>query len=84
MPRKAKQQGRQLYCLKCKKHTSTLNAEHVQKNGRHMIQGKCGTCGMKKTMFVKAHEAAGLLSGLLGFKDGFPGLNQIPVIGALL
>lgn len=85
MPRKSMKQqqtGKKLYCLKCKDHTGTVNAEHVQKNGRHAIVGHCSVCGSKKHVFVKAHEAAGILGKLFGM-DKIPILGDIPLLGAL-
>lgn len=73
------------YCVKCKESTPTTNAQVVQtKNGRYRIVGKCGTCGSGKSKFVSSQTGEGLLSGLLGFKNGFPILNQIPILGQLL
>lgn len=83
MPKKAKQiGGKPLYCLKCKKHTGTDNPKHVQKNGRHAITGHCSVCGNKKHVFVKAHEADGIIGNLLGIGK-IPVLGDLPLLGAL-
>lgn len=76
------QGGKKLYCLRCKSHTGTTNAKHVQNNGRHAIVGNCSDCGCKKHIFVKAHEANGLLGKLFGM-DKIPVLGDIPLLGAL-
>ena len=73
------------YCVKCKESTPTSDARVVQtKNGRYRLVGKCGYCNSTKSSFVSKQTGEGLLSGLLGFKNGFPFLNQIPIIGQLL
>ena len=39
----------QIYCLKCKERTDTLEArEVVLKNGRAAVTGHCAVCGTKK------------------------------------
>lgn len=73
------------YCVKCKESTPTANGQVVQaKNGRYRIVGRCSECGSAKSRFISGQHAEGLLSGLLGFKDGFPILNKIPILGQLL
>lgn len=78
----------QIYCMKCRQATDT-NSPHVKKiqvKGRtkYQLAGTCASCGSKKSKFVSQQHGEGLLSGLLGFKDGFPFLNKIPIIGQLL
>ena len=39
----------QIYCLKCRERTGTLEArEVVLKNGRDAATGRCAVCGTKK------------------------------------
>ncbi len=39
----------QIYCLKCRNRTDTLEfQEVVLKNGRAAVTGRCATCGTKK------------------------------------
>lgn len=72
-------------CLRCKGVTNTHNMECKQSaNGRYRVCGTCAECGANKSKFVNKQTGEGLISGLLGFKDGFPGLNRIPIIGQLL
>lgn len=49
-----------MFCLKCKKHTHTLN-EYVTttKNGRRIKKGLCALCGTIKNMFLKSLKAGG-------------------------
>lgn len=43
-----------IYCVKCKKKTSTLHTKlSTTKNNRSVLKGKCGVCGTTKNMFVK-------------------------------
>ena len=65
------------YYLKCRKNTESKNAEVVRtKNGRIMLLSKCTVCNSKKSKFIKAQEAKGLLGKLLGAK--LPILGDIP------
>ena len=51
--------------MKCRKNTQNLNSKIFKtKNGRLIMQPKCGDCGIKKSKFVKEQEAKGLLSNL--------------------
>ena len=44
-----------MYCVKCKKHTETINIQpFTARNGRLMQRGICSVCGKTKTKFVKA------------------------------
>ena len=39
----------QIYCLKCRERTDTLDAQAVVlKNGRAAVTGQCAVCGTKK------------------------------------
>ena len=53
------------YCVKCKKDIENIDSKMFRtKNNRLMMQSKCPICGIKKSRFVKEHEAKGLLSSL--------------------
>ena len=68
------------YCVKCRKITENLNSKIFKtKNDRLIIQSKCSLCGIKKSRFVKAQEAKGLLSNL-GIRTL---LSQIPLLNVL-
>lgn len=74
-----------MHCLKCKGKTESHGHGIMQsKNGRYRVHAKCSQCGSNKSKFISNQHAQGLLSGLLGFKDGFPFLNKIPILGQLL
>lgn len=64
-----------MYCVKCKKHTDTVNVEQViTKNNRCMKKGICTVCGSTKTQFV----GAGLMNTLINklpFEMHLPGYN---------
>ena len=41
-----------MYCVKCKKHTDTINIQpFTASNGRSMQRGICSVCGKRKTKF---------------------------------
>ena len=44
-----------------------------------MIQSNCAICGSKKSIFIKEHQAMGLLS-TLGIKTP---LNKVPLLNIL-
>ena len=68
------------YCVKCRKITENLNSKIFKtKNDRLIIQSKCSICGIKKSRFVKAQEANGLLSNF-GIRTL---LSQIPLLNVL-
>ena len=69
------------YCLKCKKHTESVNPKALKtNNGKTMILSKCAMCGSKKSRFIKKQEARGILNSL-GLKTP---LNKIPLLADLL
>ena len=69
------------YCLKCKKNTSNIDSKMIKtKNNRILMQSKCNVCKTKKSRFVKAQDAKGLLSNL-GIKT--PLSNSIPLLNVL-
>ena len=66
-----------MYCVKCKRHTTTNNVETVTtKNGRKMLRGTCEECGKIKTQFVVS--GCGLTNKLINklpFEMHLPGHN---------
>ena len=69
------------YCLKCKKHTKTINPlVFSTRNSKFMILSKCAICGIRKSKFIKKQEANGILSSL-GIKTP---LSKIPLLGDVL
>ena len=69
------------YCLKCKKHTKSINPQvSSTSNGKMMILSKCAICGSKKSKFIKKEDAKGLLNKL-GIKTS---LSKIPLLGDIL
>ena len=70
-----------IYCLKCKKHTKNINEKIAQtKNNKFVLSANCTVCGSKKSRFIKKQEASGILSSL-GLKTP---LGKIPILGDLL
>ena len=68
------------YSVKCRKDTENIDPKMVRtKNNKLVIQSKCSVCGIKKSRFVKEHEAKGLLSNL-GIKTP---LSKIPLLNVL-
>ena len=68
------------YCVKHRKDTDNIDPKMViTKNNRLIMQAKCSVCGIKKSRFVKEHEAKGLLSNL-GIKTP---LSKIPLLNVL-
>ena len=52
-----------LYCVKCRQKTLANDLQQViTKNSRHMIRGKCATCGVTKTQFVTKSTTGGDLA----------------------
>ena len=69
-----------IYCVKCRKDTENIHPKMVRaKNNRLIMESKCSVCGIKKSRFVKEHEAKGLLSNL-GIKTP---LSKIPLLNVL-
>ena len=68
------------YCVKCKRDTENINPKMFRTKNRIIIQWKCPACRKKKSRFVKAQEAKGLLSNL-GIKTPF---SKIPLLNILL
>ena len=66
-----------MYCVKCRKHTETLNTTtFTAKNGRPMRKGICADCGKAKTQFIKT--GSGLFNkamSKLPFQMHLPGHN---------
>ena len=60
-----------MYCVKCKQHTDTKDAQQVvTKNGRNMKRGICLVCGSVKTQFVKSTPTGGSINSLI---------NKLPI-----
>ena len=69
-----------IYCVKCRKDTENIHPKMIRaKNNRLIMESKCSVCGIKKSRFVKEHEAKGLLSNL-GIKTP---LSKIPLLNVL-
>ena len=67
-------------CLSCRKYTKNINPRIVRhKHNTSMIQSNCAICGIKKSRFIKEHQATGLLSNL-GIKTP---LNKVPLLNIL-
>ena len=65
-----------MYCVKCKKQTSTTNEQFtVSKNKRNMKRGTCVICGTTKTQFIKAQKGGSLLNK---FINNLPVEMQLP------
>ena len=66
-----------MYCVKCKKHTETINVQpFTARSGRLTQRGICSDCGKIKTKFVKA--GSGLFNKAvnnLPFEMHLPGHN---------
>ena len=68
------------YCVKCRKDRESIEPKMVRtKNNRLVMQWKCSVCEIKKSRFVKEHEAKDLLSNL-GIKTP---LSKIPLWNVL-
>src|ERR1051325_2345128 len=49
-----------IYCIKCKKKTPTLNLiESVTKNNRPILKGTCEICQIKKNRFISKSKSGG-------------------------
>ena len=71
---------KETYCLSCRKNTENTNLKIVtSKSNRSMIQSNCTICGSKKSIFIKEHQASGLLSNL-GIKTP---LSKVPLLNIL-
>ena len=68
------------YCVKCRKDTENIDPKIVRtKNNRLVMQSKCSVCGIKKSRFVKEHEAKGLLSNF-GIKTRLSKVSLLNVL----
>ena len=71
---------KETYCLACRKYTESINPKIVRnRQNRSMIQSNCATCGSKKSRFIKAQQAMGILSDL-GIKTS---LSKVPLLNVL-
>ena len=69
------------YCLKCRKHTKTINPQvSSTSNVKIMILSRCEICNCKKSKFINQQEAKVLLNKL-GSKTP---LSKIPLLGDIL
>ena len=69
------------YCLKCREDTENIDPKITStSNGKSMILSKCAICDSKKSIFIKNHEAKGLLNNL---RIRTP-LNKVPILGDIL
>ena len=69
-----------IYCMKCRNDTENIDPKMVRaKNNRLIMQAICPVSGIKKSRFVKEHEAKSLLSNL-GIKTL---LNKSPSLNVL-
>ena len=69
-----------IYCVKCRKDTESIDLKKVRKkNNRLIIHLECPVCGTKKSRFVKEQEVKGLLSN---FGTKTP-LSKIPLLNLL-
>ena len=51
----------EIYCVKCKRKTPSLNIRHTTtKNNKSIVKGNCGLCGTQKNCFTKS-KAGGKL-----------------------
>ena len=49
-----------IYCLKCKRKTTTLNLiKSIIKNNRSILKGTCEICGTKKNQFISTSKSGG-------------------------
>ena len=71
---------KQTYCLVCRDYTKSINPKIVRnRQNRYIIQSNCATSGRKKSRFIKAQKALGILSNL-GIKTP---LSQVPLLNIL-
>ncbi len=62
-----------LYCVKCKKRTSTNDMTTITtSNNRSALTGKCATCGIKKFRFQKKKRYGGDIAAKLAKLPGTP------------
>ena len=62
-----------IYCLSCRRKTATRGEKLVTKNRRKMAQGKCASCGTKKSQFVASGAKK---KGRMAYPIGWRGLNH--------
>ena len=71
----------EIYCLKCRKYTKTINPQvSSTSNVKIMILSRCEICNSKKSKFINQQEAKVLLNKL-GSKTP---LSKIPLLGDIL
>ena len=71
---------KQTYCLLCRKYTKNINPKIARnRQNRSMIPSNCAICGSKKSRFIKAQQAMGILSNL-GIKTPS---SKVPLLNIL-
>ena len=66
--------------LKCRKNTKSLDSKIFKTKGNRLImQSKCIECGIKKSRFVKEHDAKELLSNI-GIKTPLSKISLLNVL----
>ena len=56
----------EIYCLKCKIKTPTLNLiESITKNNKPILKGTCEICDSKKCKFIKSKVGGDIVSSLI-------------------
>jgi protein-arginine kinase activator protein McsA len=70
-----------IYCIKCKSKTNTLNIERIQNvKNRNIIKGICEICKSKKSEFEKSniiYNEEKLNNIYYSTKTGYSGINDI-------
>ena len=71
---------KETYCLACRKFTKNNNPKVVRNRKNWlMMQSNCAICNSKKSRFIKAQQAMGILSNL-GIKTP---LSNVPLLNIL-
>ena len=60
----------EIYCVKCKTKTPTLNPTFTVHNGKNMVKGLCTVCNKYKTSFVKGSQQGTGLNDII---------NKLPI-----
>jgi hypothetical protein len=60
----------EIYCVKCKTKTPTLNPTFTVRNGKNMVKGLCTVCNKYKTSFVKGPQTGTGLNDII---------NKLPI-----
>lgn len=80
-----------IHCMRCKEKTKSNEYQlYKSKNNKPLVHARCAQCGSGKSKFLSkvefqnGQQGEGLISGLLGYPNGFPFLKDIPLIGQLI